>query len=126
MVSNGTKLKIVQSNTTGLANSSKYDNDALIIDVSGSGIYLGNGSSSPIKLASNVDETTVTEWGFTKTTGTYSKPSTGIPKSDLASDVQTSLGKADSAIQGNGTIKNIVKVSSLPSNPDASTLYIVL
>lgn len=29
----------------------------------------------------------------------YTKPSTGIPKTDLASDVQTSLGKADSALQ---------------------------
>ena len=31
--------------------------------------------------------------------GTYSKPSGGIPKSDLASDVRTSLGKADTALQ---------------------------
>lgn len=31
--------------------------------------------------------------------GTYTKPSTGIPKSDLASAVQTSLGKADTALQ---------------------------
>lgn len=29
----------------------------------------------------------------------YEKPSGGIPKSDLASAVQTSLGKADSAYQ---------------------------
>jgi len=29
----------------------------------------------------------------------YFKPSTGIPKTDLASDVQTSLGKADTALQ---------------------------
>ena len=29
----------------------------------------------------------------------YVKPSSGIPKSDLASDVQTSLGKADTALQ---------------------------
>lgn len=29
----------------------------------------------------------------------YSKPSTGIPKTDLASSVQTSLGKADTALQ---------------------------
>lgn len=29
----------------------------------------------------------------------YEKPSTGIPKTDLASDVQTSLGKADTALQ---------------------------
>lgn len=31
--------------------------------------------------------------------GTYSKPSDGIPKTDLASAVQTSLGKADTALQ---------------------------
>lgn len=31
--------------------------------------------------------------------GTYSKASTGIPKSDLASAIQTSLDKADSALQ---------------------------
>jgi len=31
--------------------------------------------------------------------GTYSKPSGGIPASDLASAVQTSLGKADTALQ---------------------------
>ena len=31
--------------------------------------------------------------------GTYSKPSSGIPKTDLASDVQASLGKADTALQ---------------------------
>ena len=31
--------------------------------------------------------------------GKYVKPNGGIPKSDLASDVQTSLGKADSALQ---------------------------
>ena len=31
--------------------------------------------------------------------GTYSKPNGGIPKTDLASAVQTSLGKADTALQ---------------------------
>ena len=31
--------------------------------------------------------------------GTYSKPTGGIPKTDLASGVQTSLGKADTALQ---------------------------
>lgn len=46
-----------------------------------------------------VTETTVSGWGFTKNTGTYSKPSGGIPKSDLASAVQTSLNKADTALQ---------------------------
>lgn len=46
-----------------------------------------------------VTESTVSGWGFTKNTGTYSKPNTGIPKTDLASAVQTSLGKADTALQ---------------------------
>ena len=44
-------------------------------------------------------ESTVSGWGFTKNTGTYSKPSGGIPKTDLASAVQASLDKADSAYQ---------------------------
>lgn len=44
-------------------------------------------------------ESTVSGWGFTKNTGTYSKPSGGIPKSDLSSDVQTSLDRANSAVQ---------------------------
>ena len=43
----------------------------------------------------------------------YTKPSTGIPKTDLASAVQTSLGKADSAIQG-------VKVNGTALTPDSN------
>ena len=46
-----------------------------------------------------VTEQTVSGWGFTKNTGTYSKPTGGIPKADLASDVQASLGKAETALQ---------------------------
>lgn len=50
-------------------------------------------------IPSAITESTVSGWGFTKNTGTYSKPSDGIPKSDLASAVQTSLDKADTALQ---------------------------
>lgn len=46
-----------------------------------------------------VTENTVSGWGFTKNTGTYIKAPTGIPKSDLASGVQSSLEKADTALQ---------------------------
>ena len=42
---------------------------------------------------------TATEKSTWDSKGTYSKPSGGIPKSDLASAVQTSLEKADSALQ---------------------------
>ena len=50
-------------------------------------------------IPSAVTESTVSGWGFTKNTGTYSKPNNGIPKSDLASDVQNSLNKAATALQ---------------------------
>lgn len=62
-----------------------------------SGSY--NDLSNKPTIPAEVTETTVANWGFTKNTGTYSKPSGGIPETDLASDVQTSLGKADTAIQ---------------------------
>ena len=49
--------------------------------------------------------------------GTYSKPSGGIPKSDLASAVQTSLEKADSALQSetDPTVPSWAKQSNKPS-----------
>lgn len=75
-----------------------------------------------------VTESTVSGWGFTKNTGTYSKPSTGIPKSDLASSVQTSLGKADTALQSyteqyKGTVTG-VKINGTTKNPSSGTVDI--
>jgi len=54
--------------------------------------------------------------------GKYSKPSTGIPKSDLASAVQTSLGKADSSIQGvklEGAASSMTPASGVVTIPNA-------
>lgn len=83
-------------------------------------------------IPSAVTESTVSGWGFTKNAGTYSKPSTGIPKTDLASAVQTSLGKADTALQSyteqyKGTITGVsangtsVATSGVANIPAAST-----
>jgi hypothetical protein len=60
--------------------------------------------------------------------GTYTKPSTGIPKSDLASAVQTSLGKADTALQSyteqyKGTVTG-VKVNGSTKTPSSGTVDI--
>lgn len=113
--------------------SGKADKSSLAA-VATSGSY--NDLSNKPTIPSAVTESTVSGWGFTKNIGTYSKPSSGIPKSDLNSAVQTSLDKADTALQehqdisnkinGNGTITKIVKVSALPDNPDANTLYIIV
>ena len=51
-------------------------------------------------VPAEVTEQTITNWGFTKNTGTYSKPDDGIPKTDLASAVQTSLSMADKIVYG--------------------------
>ena len=75
--------------------------------VSGSHLTI---SGSPITTSGTINvgvesnysipsDTQQTAW-----TSKYDKPSGGIPKTDLASAVQTSLGKADTALQENQTI----------------------
>lgn len=98
--------------------------------VATSGSY--NDLSNKPTIPSAVTESTVSGWGFTKNTGTYSKPSGGIPKTDLASAVQTSLSKADTALQSyteqyKGTITGVsangtsVATSGVANIPAAST-----
>lgn len=76
--------------------------------------YIKNKPTVP----SEVTEQTVTNWGFTKNTGDYSKPSTGIPKSDLDSDVQSSLDKADTALQEHQDISGLATKSELNNKQD--------
>lgn len=55
--------------------------------------------------------------------GTYSKPSGGIPKTDLANAVQTSLGKADTAIQSSdlSTVATSGSYNDLSNKPTIPT-----
>lgn len=70
----------------------------------------------------------------------YQKPANGIPKTDLASEVQSSLEKADTALQTHQSLTNYytksqvdnlivpqgvdaVPVTALPATGDANTLY---
>lgn len=61
----------------------------------------------------------------------YVKPSGGIPASDMASAVQTSLGKADSALQAvPSDYKKVVLCADEAAyqaitNPDSDTLYLI-
>ena len=82
--------------TNDYTNAAKAKVDALA-PVATSGNY--NDLSNKPTIPAPITEQTVSGWGFTKNTGTYSKPTGGIPKTDLASTVQTSLGKADTALQ---------------------------
>ena len=92
-------------------------------------------STKPEYNADEIDSTLTTNQFVTASDkenwnakGTYSKPSGGIPKSDLSSIVQTSLEKADSALQSetDPTVPSWAKQSSKPSYtqdevPDGST-----
>lgn len=73
-------------------------------------------------IPSAVTESTVSGWGFTKNTGTYSKPSGGIPKTDLASAVQTSLGKADTALQEHQSLEGYVKNTDYANSSNAGVI----
>ena len=57
--------------------------------------------NSPIlrQITFSSTSSTITVEETTISSGSYSPPTGGIPKSDLASDVQTSLNKADTALQ---------------------------
>ena len=101
--------------TTGqvLSKKSATDYDTRWVNPPAAGVNSINGKTGDVTLWASdvgalpddtaipdaVTEQTVSGWGFTKNTGTYSKPSGGIPPTDLSSDVQTSLGKADTALQ---------------------------
>lgn len=76
---NGTR-KIAASSLGGASSSDDVTNDSTV-------------------TGSTVSDALETLSGEIATKGTYSKPSGGIPKTDLASAVQTSLGKADTALQ---------------------------
>lgn len=71
------------------------------IDLSGYQTKIDNAH----KLSSDLVDDTNNNHKFVSSTekttwnGKYTKPSGGIPKSDLTNDVQTSLGKADTALQ---------------------------
>lgn len=107
-------------------------NTADLADVAFSGSY--NDLDDTPTIPSAVTESTVSGWGFTKNTGTYSKPSGGIPASDLTDAVQTSLGKADTALQSftetDPTVPAWAKAANKPSYtaaevgalPDSTTI----
>lgn len=106
---------VPEGGTIGQVLQKKSDNnfDTEWINPPASGVSSVNGKTGDVTLDASdvnalpdttpipaeVNEQTVAEWGFTKNTGNYNKPNSGIPSTDFADDVQTSLGKADTALQ---------------------------
>jgi len=55
--------------------------------------------------------------------GKYTKPNTGIPKTDLATDIQTSLGKADTALQSADIVSSVSSSSTNSKAVGAKLFY---
>ena len=113
---------ITPTKISQLENDSNFVTPEDVAAVALSGSY--NDLHDTPSIPAAVTESTVSGWGFTKNTGTYSKPSGGIPKSDLASAVQTSLGKADTAIQSTsfGELTDLAVVKGFESSQNG-TVY---
>lgn len=125
----GTISEPIPSKTSQLENDSNFITSDGLKTINGESIV---GSGDITISGGSLTESDIAAMGFTKNTGTYSKPSGGIPKSDLASAVQTSLGKADTALQSyteqyKGTITGVsangtsVATSGVANIPAAST-----
>lgn len=56
--------------------------------------------------------------------GKYAKPTGGIPKTDLASSVQTSLGKADTALQEHQDISGKADASALTAHTGDADIHV--
>ena len=107
------------NNQTGAVSLALGDTNVIeTVKVNGTALTPTN-KAVDISVPSAVTESTVSGWGFTKNTGTYSKPSEGIPATDLASAVQTSLGKADTALQSytetDPTVPSWAKATNKPT-----------
>lgn len=78
--------------------------------------------TSQNKLASDLVDDTNSENKFVTASekqtwnNKYDKPNGGIPKTDLASDVQTSLGKADTALQSHQDISGKLDTSKVKNS----------
>lgn len=74
------------------------------VKVNGTALTPDSNKAVDITVPAAVTESTVSGWGFTKNTGTYSKPDTGIPASDLAQgvipDVSGFASKVSNATNG--------------------------
>lgn len=84
-----------------LFGSASVDLSGYQTKITASGLLKGNGNGGVTSATAGTDY------------GTYSKPSGGIPSTDMTEAVQTSLGKADTALQSAVTDVHVNSVSVL-------------
>lgn len=102
---------VASLDNTGKVPGTQLDLDGKQDTITASGILKGDGAGGVSAATPGTDY------------GTYSKPSGGIPSTDMTSAVQTSLGKADTAYQkpSGGIPASDLASGVIPSVPSAST-----
>lgn len=113
------KIEDLDSIRNGANRGSTTVQPESLSNVATSGLY--NDLKDKPHIPDEVTERTVSVWGFTKNKGTYIKPSTGIPKSDLDSDVIASLNKANSALQSHQSITHLATKDEVSNKQDVIT-----
>lgn len=113
---------IYTNNAWEMFGSASVDLSGYQTKITASGVLKGNGSGGVSAATAGTDY------------GTYSKPSGGIPSTDMTEAVQTSLGKADTALQSapvadvqvNGTsiVNNNVANVPLAGTTDAGVVKV--
>lgn len=105
----------IPTKTSQLENDSNFVTSDNIKTINGESIL---GSGDITIEGESLTESDIAAMGFTKNTGTYSKPSGGIPKNDLSVDVQSALNAAN-AYQG--TVTN-VKINGTTKSPESGVV----
>ena len=97
----GGDLALGETSTTAYAgNKGKANADAIAAIKDGTNIdSFGDVETALSGKENTINDLAAIRSGASAGATAYQKPSTGIPKTDMASDVQTSLGKADTALQ---------------------------
>ena len=77
------------------------------------GYMLGDQTNSPLQIAGNYQTALTPQQleNIDNVTNKYTKPSSGIPKSDLSSGVQASLDLADTALQEHQSLANYYTIA---------------
>lgn len=98
----------IPSKTSDLTNDSSFVSDASYVHTDNN---YTTAEKTKLATLSNYDDTSISASVSAK----YTKPATGIPKTDLASDVQISLGKADTALQAHQDISGKANIADIPT-----------
>ncbi len=146
LTTSATEAQIATALSTAITTADSNDycfvqiptSDSTPTEISSVARYKYNGSTWSYEYTLNSSGFTASQWsainsGITSALVTafnakYDKPSTGIPKTDLASGVQASLDLADSAIQSDdlATVATTGSYNDLSNKPDINDATITI